>query len=195
MNPFTKLIRLENDRTLLLPLNESDFDALYAVASDPKIWEQHPQPDRWKESVFRSFFEGAIKSKGAFKIVDKKTGAIAGSTRFYDYDAQSRSIFIGYTFYAVGHWGTGLNATAKKLMLDYAFPYVDTVLFHVGTTNIRSQKAVEKLGAHKVAQVPADYQGGGPMHNFLYEIPKEDWQNDHPASVATTPITSKTFRP
>ncbi|GGC18721.1 putative acetyltransferase [Parapedobacter defluvii] len=172
MKPFTIPIQLENDRTLLLPLQESDFGTLYAVASDPKIWEQHPQPDRWKEDVFRLFFEGALQSQGAFKVIDKDTGAVAGSTRFYDYDAPNRSLFIGYTFYAVRYWGNGLNASVKELMLDYAFQSVDTVYLHVGASNFRSQKAVEKLGAQKVAEECVAYQEGTPKWNLRYQIQK-----------------------
>src|SRR5215217_9272170 len=89
---------LENEKVILYPLQEKDFEALYSVASDPKIWEQHPNKDRWKKDVFRTFFEGALQSKGAFKIIDKSTGAVAGSTRIYDHQEQDSSVFIGYTF-------------------------------------------------------------------------------------------------
>lgn len=167
---FITPIQLENECVLLLPLHESDFDALYTVASDPRIWEQHPQTDRWKAEVFRIFFESAIESRSAFKIIDKATGALAGSTRFYDYNVQNRSIFIGYTFYAVHYWGMGFNPSVKKLMLAYAFQYVDTVYFQVGSTNFRSQKAVEKLGARKVAETSVEYHGDGLKSNFTYEI-------------------------
>jgi len=176
MNPFTTPTQLENNYTLLLPLEESDFDVLYTVASDPKIWEQHPQPDRWKEDVFHTFFEGAIQSRGSFKIIDKKTGVVAGSTRFYDYNARNRSIFIGYTFYAVRHWGTGLNMCVKNLMLDYAFQYIDTVYLHVGAFNFRSQKAIEKLGARKVAEELVAYHGDDTKWNFRYQLQKSDRQ-------------------
>ncbi len=174
MEQFIIPTQLENNRVLLLPLKESDFDVLYAVASDPKIWEQHPQPDRWKEDVFRLFFEGAIQSRRAFKIIDKETGVVAGSTRFYDYDAQNRSIFIGYTFYAVHYWGTGFNASVKELMLDYAFQHLDTVNFQVGASNFRSQKAVEKLGAQKVAEEQIAYHGNGLKWSFRYQIRQEN---------------------
>jgi N-acetyltransferase len=95
---------LENERVKLVPLATTDFDGLYQVASDSKIWEQHPNKDRWKKEVFRQYFEGAIKSEGAFKIIDKASGEIAGSTRFYDYNEADSSILIGYTFYATRYW-------------------------------------------------------------------------------------------
>jgi RimJ/RimL family protein N-acetyltransferase len=159
---------LENDRVILYPLQEEDFDALYAVASDPKIWEQHPNKDRWKKDVFRTYFDGAIQSKGAFKIIDKLTGKIAGSTRYYDYN--NKSILIGYTFYATAYWGKGMNSAVKALMLEYIFQYVEKVFFHIGAHNIRSQIAIGRIGARKVNELEVAYHGEAPMLNFVYEI-------------------------
>lgn len=164
---------LENERIKLVPLTESDFEALYKVASDPEIWMQHPNKDRWKREVFQNFFEGAIKSKGAFKIMDNITGEIAGCTRFYDFNEEDNSILIGYTFYATKYWGTGINPIVKKLMMDYIFQYVDKILFHVGSTNIRSQIAVGRLGAKKIAEEEVAYFGEPAKLNFVYEISKE----------------------
>ena len=163
---------LENDFVQLISLEESDFESLYSVASDPEIWEQHPNKDRYKREVFQNFFQGAIESKGAFKIIDKNTGEIAGSTRFYDYNQDENSIFIGYTFYATKFWGSKLNPQVKKLMLDYIFQFVDKVNFHVGKDNIRSQKAMEKLGAKKVDEVNVAYFGEPEKLNVVFEIDK-----------------------
>ncbi|MBV7530149.1 GNAT family N-acetyltransferase [Chitinophaga sp. sic0106] len=167
---------LSNDKATLIPLQEADFEAVFAVASDPAIWEQHPNKDRYKREVFRSFFDGALASGGAFKIIDNATGEIAGSTRFYDYDASANSIMIGYTFYATKFWGTGINPSVKKLMLDYIFNYVDTVVFHIGATNVRSQMAIGRIGATKVAEKEVAYYGEPNRLNFVYEIQKADWQ-------------------
>lgn len=123
---------LENENVKLVPLNPNDFEELFSVASDPKIWEQHPNKDRYQREVFEEFFQGAIESKGAFKIMDKSSNEVAGSTRFYDYNPKENSIFIGYTFYATKFWGSKLNPQVKKLMLDYIFQFVDKVNFHVG---------------------------------------------------------------
>lgn len=163
---------LVNHFVQLIPLEESDFESLYSVASDPEIWEQHPNKDRYKREVFQNFFQGAIESKGAFKIIDKNTGEIAGSTRFYDYNPKENSIFIGYTFYATKFWGSKLNPQVKKLMLDYIFQFVDKVNFHVGKDNIRSQKAMEKLGAKKVDEVNVAYFGEPEKLNVVFEIDK-----------------------
>ena len=163
---------LENENVKLVPLNPNDLEELFSVASDPKIWEQHPNKDRYKREVFEKFFQGAIESKGAFKIIDKNTGEIAGSTRFYDYNPKENSIFIGYTFYATKFWGSKLNPQVKKLMLDYIFQFVDKVNFHVGKDNIRSQKAMEKLGAKKVDEVNVAYFGEPEKLNVVFEIDK-----------------------
>lgn len=163
---------LENEKIKLDPLLEQDFDALYLTASDPKIWEQHPNKDRWKKDDFKTYFEGAIQSKGAFKIIDKATGDIAGSTRFYDYNEQENSLFIGYTFYATKYWGKGINLAVKAIMLNYAFQFVSKIYFHIGSNNIRSQIAIGRLGAQKIAEQEVTYFGEDPKLNFVYEINK-----------------------
>ena len=174
MNVNTQPV-LENEKVILCPLQEKDFEMLYAVASDPKIWEQHPNKDRWKIEVFKTFFEGAMQSKGAFKIVDKTTEGVIGSTRFYDYNEHENSIHIGYTFYATAYWGKGYNPLVKSTMLDYIFQVVSKVHFHIGADNIRSQIAIGRLGAEKIAEHEVTYYGEAPQLNFVYEISKKKW--------------------
>jgi RimJ/RimL family protein N-acetyltransferase len=159
----------------LWPLTEDDFEELYFVASDPAIWEQHPNPDRWKREVFTLFFEGAMKSGGAFKIRHPKTGAIMGSTRFYDYNVQDDSIFIGYTFYATQYWGKGINPAVKEAMMDYIFQYVSYVYFHVGAENKRSLNAMASLGAKNLGEIEVAYFGELPRKNVLFSIEASEW--------------------
>ncbi|MBD3583058.1 GNAT family N-acetyltransferase [Flavobacterium selenitireducens] len=166
---------LQNDDAILIPLQVGDFETLFALASDAAIWAQHPNRDRYKKEVFRTFFEGAIQSRGAFLIVDKHSGKAVGSTRFYDFDGESGSIFIGYTFYARSHWGTGLNASVKRLMLDYAFRSVSKVFFHIGSENTRSQIAISRIGAQKVAEQEVVYFGEPTRLNFVYQIDRRNW--------------------
>lgn len=168
---------LESETILLQPLQELDFEELYKVASDTKIWEQHPNKDRWQKPEFQKFFVTAIESKGAFKIIDKSLNTIIGSSRFYNYHAESDSILIGYTFYNVDSWGTGINSTAKKLMLDYIFQFVSTVIFHVGKTNFRSQIAVNRLGSKKIEDNELADFGELSDSNFAYKLNKEVWFN------------------
>lgn len=167
---------LQNDHIILFPLQESDFEELYAVASDPKVWEQHPNKDRWKREVFQNFFNGAMESKGAFRIVDKSTGETIGCTRYYDYNEMENFILIGYTFYGTSSWGKGINPQVKKLMLDYIFQFVPKVQFHVGASNLRSQIAIGRIGAQKIGEEDVAYFGEAPKLNFIYEIKKEDWK-------------------
>ncbi|MHA3789777.1 GNAT family N-acetyltransferase [Flavobacterium hauense] len=168
---------LENDKVILQPLQEDDFEALFSIASDPKIWEQHPNKDRWKKQVFKTFFDGAIQSNGAFKIVEKSTGHAIGSSRYYDYNNDDDSILIGYTFYATSCWGSGINKTVKALMLDYAFQFVSKVHFHIGANNLRSQIAIGRIGAEKIAEQEVAYFGEETKLNFVYEITKQKWES------------------
>ena len=168
---------LENEIVKLVPLKESDFEALYQVASDPLIWEQHPNKNRYQREVFQNFFDGAMESQGAFIIIDKKSNQVIGSTRFYDLNASEKSVLIGYTFYGRDFWGSTYNPSVKKLMLDYAFEFVDDVYFHIGAGNIRSQKAIERLGAKKVREMEVAYHGEPEKLNFEYAIKKKDWKS------------------
>ncbi len=166
---------LENENFKLIPLQENDFERLYVVASDPKVWEQHPNKERYKREVFENFFKGAMESKGAFLVVSKDSGEVLGCTRFYDFDRENKSILIGYTFYGRNSWGKNVNPQIKKMMLDYIFQYVETVIFHVGKENIRSQVAMERLGAEKAGEEEIAYFGELPKINVVYEIRKENW--------------------
>ncbi len=131
----------------LRPLRADDFDALFAVAGDPLIWEQHPASDRWQEPVFRRFVADGLASGGALIVFDNATGNVIGSSRYHGYDADRSEIEIGWTFLARSHWGGRYNGEMKRLMLDHAFRFVDRVLFLIGPDNIRSQRAVERIGA------------------------------------------------
>ncbi|MFL6846431.1 MAG: GNAT family N-acetyltransferase [Allosphingosinicella sp.] len=138
---------LKGERVTLRPLAPGDWDALYAVASDRLIWEQHPAPDRWQEPVFRAFFEEALATRGALLALDSRDGEVIGSSRFHGHDPVRRDVEIGWTFLARSRWGGIYNGEIKRLMLDHAFRFVDSVVFMVGPANIRSQTAVKKLGA------------------------------------------------
>jgi len=168
---------LQTAEVQLVSLQPADFEAVYAVASDPLVWEQHPNKDRYKREVFVVFFEGAMQSGGAFKVVERSSGKVLGCTRFYDYQPADNSIHIGYTFYGRDSWGKGINLAVKRLMLDYIFQWVDRVDFHVGAQNIRSQKAMERLGARKLAEKVVAYYGEPDKLNFVYAIYRADWKS------------------
>ena len=144
--PFDLQPILKGKLLELRPLRPDDFADLYAVASDPLIWEQHPSSDRYKEEVFRDFFGGALESGGAPIAIDSKDGRVIGSSRFYGYNAEQSEIEIGWTFLARSHWGGIFNAEMKQLMLRHAFQFVENVVFLIGPQNYRSQKAMETIG-------------------------------------------------
>src|SRR5215469_16878458 len=156
---------LKGELLELRPLATNDWGELFAVASDSLIWEQHPEPDRYREDVFRGFFEEAMQSGGAFVIIDRKSQQIIGSTRFYGYDPEKSEIEIGWTFLARKYWGGRYNAEMKRLLLNHAFKFVESVVFFVGQDNVRSQKAMEKLGAINVGLATRTYGNRPPTPN------------------------------
>lgn len=137
---------LTGARVIVRPVVADDWQGMFAAAADPAIWEVHPESDRYKEDVFRKYFDGALASGSAFAFVNKDSGEIIGSSRFYGHDAVASEIEIGWTFLAREYWGGSWNAEIKQLMLAHAFTFVDTVVFWVGETNIRSRRAMEKIG-------------------------------------------------
>ena len=147
---------LKGDRLTLRPLRQEDFSQLFAAASDPLIWEIHPHPDRYKEDVFRDFFESGIGSAGALVVIDNATGEVIGSSRYYGLDETNKRVNVGYTFLTRKYWGGGFNAEMKGLMLDHAFQYVGAARFEVGETNLRSRRALEKIGARLAGKTELD---------------------------------------
>ncbi len=137
---------LNGELLALRRLRPEDLDDLYAVASDPLIWEQHPAKDRYRRDVFEEFFREALQSGGALIAIDLKDGRVIGSSRFHQYDAAKSELEIGWSFLARSHWGGVYNGEMKRLMLRHAFRFVDSVIFLIGPENLRSQRAIEKLG-------------------------------------------------
>ena len=157
----------------LIPLKSNDFDELYAVAADPLIWEQHPQKDRFQKEVFQKFFIEALASKGAFIVRSFSTGNVIGSSRFYDYRPTKSEVVIGYTFLARSVWGGTYNAELKKLMLDHAFQFVENVIFHVDPKNIRSQKAMLKIGGEPLGEGLIQFPNLEPKISLFYRISRK----------------------
>ncbi|AKV04438.1 GCN5-related N-acetyltransferase [Labilithrix luteola] len=155
---------------LLRPVEQADFEALYACASDPLIWEQHPQSTRYQRDVFQGFFDGAIASKGALVVIERASGDVIGSSRYYDFDESRSQVTIGYTFLARRFWGGAVNREMKGLMLRHAFQFVEHVHFEIGANNRRSRRAIEKLGATLVDEQTLD----GNAH-VVYRIDKSSY--------------------
>ena len=165
---------LVGDLLELRPLRPEDWESLFAVASDPLIWEQHPAHDRYQEEVFREFFHEALASGGAFVVTDRKTQKIIGSSRYFGFDSGKREIEIGWTFLARSHWGGKYNAELKHLMLGHAFKFVESVVFLIGPQNVRSQKALEKIGGVLTERRTKTNPNRETVENVVYQIKKPE---------------------
>ncbi len=156
----------------LRPLRLEDREGLFLAASDPKVWEQHPSSDRYKAEVFKDFFQEGLDSKGAFVVIDRKTQSIIGSTRYSGHNPEKREIEIGWTFLSRAYWGGEYNGEMKRLMLNHAFQFVDTVVFMIGPNNHRSRRAVEKIGGAVAGQLQRKNSHGAVLDFVVYEIKK-----------------------
>jgi len=161
---------LTGDLISLRPLRRDDFEALLAVASDPLIWQQHPAKNRHEESAFRDFFEESIASRGALIATHLETNDVIGSSRFHAYDEKASEVEIGWTFLARAYWGGTYNREMKRMMLGHAFQFVDSVVLLVGPDNVRSQRAVEKIGGNRDG-TRAD---GSGLVSILYRVCRDD---------------------
>ncbi|AEA45640.1 GNAT family N-acetyltransferase [Fluviicola taffensis] len=175
MNKISWQPILENELVLLRPLEAWDHDELFDVASDPLLWEQHPSNDRYKPEVFMMFFEEALAGSLTFVIIDKPTQKIIGSSRYYDLDLDNHSVKIGYSFLGRDYWGGKYNFAHKKLLIDYAFQFLNRVFFEIGETNFRSQKGTEKLGIEKVNHFLKEVNGE-QFPYITYVLTKEKWE-------------------
>jgi N-acetyltransferase len=164
--PFELQPNLKGNLLELRPLRSEDFHNLYLVAADPLIWEQHPIKDRYKEEVFKEFFREALESGGALIAIDSKDNKVIGSSRFYGYDKEKSEIEIGWTFLARSHWGGIYNREMKQLMLEHAFRFVNNVIFLIGPQNMRSQRAMEKIGGVRIG-IRTNERG---EDSFVYQI-------------------------
>jgi RimJ/RimL family protein N-acetyltransferase len=164
--PFDLQPILKGELLELRPLRAEDYHDLYVAAADPLIWEQHPIKDRYKEEVFELYFGDALESGGALIAIESKAGQVIGSSRFHGYDEVKSEIEIGWTFLARSHWGGIYNRQMKQLMLRHAFRFVNSVVFLVGPQNLRSQRAMEKIGGVRVGSRP----DAGGRDSIVYQI-------------------------
>ncbi len=160
---------------MLRPLTEGDWKAMYVVASDPLLWEVHPASDRYKEPVFREYFTGAMKSRGALAVIDRATGKIIGGSRYANFVPERNEIEIGWSFLARDYWGGAYNREMKSLMLTHAFRTFDSIRFNIGATNVRSRRAIEKIGARLDGEyVPEAINGVPPVLHVIYRLSRAE---------------------
>ena len=161
---------LEGELVRLRPTTADDWHALFAVATDPLLWEVHPAHDRWREPVFRAYFDAGLASGGALTIVDKATGVVIGGSRYDNWKPDADEIEIGWTYLARSHWGGAYNRETKTLMLGHIHRFVRTVVFTVGETNLRSRRAMEKIGGVLRPGVEHRLMAGEMKPHVIYEI-------------------------
>lgn len=99
-------------------------------------------------------------------MLDRATQQVIGSSRYHGYDPVRRDVEIGWTFLARSHWGGRYNGEMKRLMLEHAFRWVERVVFLIGPQNVRSQRAVERIGGQRVGM----RQDGAGRESLVYEI-------------------------
>ena len=178
----------------LRPLHVDDWAALCAVASDPLIWAVHPAHDRSQEPVFRRFFDDALASGGALVAIDPATNDLIGSSRFDRARAEPGEIEIGWTFLARRYWGGPTNAALKFLMVGHALTQFDRVIFLVGETNLRSRRAVEKIGGLLTNREHFADMAGTMVRHVIYSIDGASFASG-PLAVSATATDDGTTPP
>ncbi len=138
---------LRNDLVVLRPLHITDFDGLYKVAKDPLIWEQHPAKERYKKDQFEKIFRAFLESHATLVVLNQSTNSIIGASRYKLVPKDALAVEIGWSFLARQYWGGLYNKSVKHLMIEHAFQTMERIVFYIDQSNIRSQKAVEKVGA------------------------------------------------
>jgi RimJ/RimL family protein N-acetyltransferase len=173
---------LTGPTVLIRPVMAADWAELFAAGSDPEIWKVHPRSNRYTEPEFRAYFDSAVTSKMAFVFVDRASGRLIGSSRYYGYEPERSEIEIGWTFVVRKFWGGATNREVKRLMLDHAFGFVDTVIFWVGEQNWRSQGAMKKIGGVlREGLFTRELSGASPY--VIFEIGKRAYEQGGRALV------------
>jgi RimJ/RimL family protein N-acetyltransferase len=137
------------------------------------VWAGHPVSNRWQPAAFTAFFDDLLKSGGALAAIDKQAprgGRIVGSSSYRALASDPAAIEIGWTFLARSHWGGSYNAEMKRLMLRHAHRFVDRAVFRVGRDNVRSRRAMEKIGGVLTDQTEMIDTPGGPVPYVYFEI-------------------------
>ncbi|MBP2548983.1 RimJ/RimL family protein N-acetyltransferase [Neorhizobium galegae] len=165
---------LQGPSIAIRPLRHDDWDGLFAAAGHPAVWAGHPASDRYTREKFEPYFGLLLESGGTVAVIDRAKQAIIGCSRYYLAPDRQDSLSIGYTFINHEYWGGRTNFELKRLMLDHAFEHYDEVWFHIAPTNIRSQKAVAKLGAENMYETVLNLSGV-PAPAFCFRLGRNAW--------------------
>ncbi len=157
----------------LRPVTQGDRAGLFTAAADPETWAGHPAHDRWQKPVFDRYFDMLLASGET--LVVERDDEIIGCSRFYTPPEDAAGIAIGFTFLRRDCWGGPTNRDMKRAMLTHAVGDHDTVWFHISPDNIRSQKAIAKLGAAFVEETRKTV-GGMPGTWRCYRLDRNVWE-------------------
>jgi RimJ/RimL family protein N-acetyltransferase len=166
---------LVGERMTMRPMQAGDYAELLAIGADPAVWALHPQPERATEAGFRAYFDDHMASGGALVAMLRDGGVLAGCSRFSMQYTEPGEVEIGWTFLGRSYWGGSANAEMKWLMMSHAFGFVERVIFRVGEHNLRSRRAMEKIGGVLLDKVQRVTIGGRPSTNVYYVICQEDF--------------------
>lgn len=178
MEPHLTFSDLIASRVSLERLSAAHREPLRAAADDPRIWQHTTQ--NGQGTGFADWFELALHgpNQATYAVIDRPSGAILGSTRFYDIAWPHRRLQLGYTWYIPSVWGSAINPSCKELLLNHAFGLgFRRVGFSVDVENVRSQRAIEKLGAIRegVLRNHMVVQHGRTRDTVVYSILPEEW--------------------
>ena len=166
---------LQGRRMTLRPMKPDDHAGLHAAGADPAVWALHPQPERATDAGFRAYSKDQLASGGALVAVNRSDGALAGCSRYSSHYTETDEIEVGWTFLARSYWGGPYNTEMKWLMLRHAFRYVPRVVFRIGDGNLRSRRAIEKIGAVLTGRVQQVTLNGRQATHLFYAITRTDF--------------------
>lgn len=183
MKSTMQFTELHNDQVILKPLEESDIEGIFKVAAEPEIWTYLSVTleniDDVKKYVKTALANKEKESEFTFVIIDSKTNEIIGSTRFMDIDPNHNRLEIGSTWLTPAYWRTAINTNCKYLLLQYCFEilHLNRVQIKTDHNNIRSQKAIERIGAQKegILRNHMIRKDGTIRDTVMYSITNEEW--------------------
>jgi RimJ/RimL family protein N-acetyltransferase len=174
---------LEDRGIRLEPLTPDHHDALVAAASDGQLWELWytavPRPDDMAAYIASALQAQQSGSHVAWVVRDLASNAIVGATRYHDIVPALDRVEIGYTWYAQSRQRTGVNTTCKLILLRHAFERIGCKVVGLRTDgfNVRSQRAIEGLGAKKdgVIRHFGIRKDGTARDTVMYSILAGEW--------------------
>lgn len=177
-------IVLENERVLLRPLTEHDFEHLLPFSlNEPEIWRYSLVSPAGEEGL-KNYIQEALRDREKgfsypFIVYDKLNEAYAGSTRFYDINEDYKTLQLGFTWYGTAFHGTGLNKNCKYLLLQYAFEELgmERVEFRADANNARSMAAMKSIGCtlEGIMRNHMPTATGGRRNSAVLSILREEW--------------------